>query len=63
MTRTFATQATPFALAALLTLAMLAATNALAGHQYRVAVTQERAQAVTMDIQHVQVIGPRVAHA
>jgi hypothetical protein len=37
MTRTFATRAAPIALAALLTSAMLFATNVLAGHQYRVA--------------------------
>jgi hypothetical protein len=63
MTRTLATQATPFALAVLLTLAMLAGTNALARHQYRVAVTQERKQVVAMDVQHVVVIGHRSAHA
>ena len=65
MTRTLATQATPFALAVLLTLAMLAGTNALAGHQYRVAAAaQERSQVVVaMDVQHVVVIGHRSAHA
>ena len=63
MTRTLATQATPFALAALLTLAMLAGTNALAGHQYRVAAAQERAQAVAMDAQDMLVIDHRTAYA
>ena len=37
MNKTFAHQAAPIALAALLTTAMLFATNALANHQYRVA--------------------------
>jgi hypothetical protein len=63
MTRTLATQATPFALAVLLTLAMLAGTNALAGHQYRVAAAQERDQAVAMAVQRVLVVGHRIAHA
>jgi hypothetical protein len=45
MTKTFASQAAPIALAALLTTAMLFATNALASHQYRVAAaTQETTQ-------------------
>ena len=61
MTKTFAAQAAPIALAALLTTAMLLATNALAGHQYRVAATaQERAQVVAMDVQHVTIVGHRV---
>ena len=63
MTKTFAHQAAPIALAALLTTAMLLATSALAGHQYRVAVAQERAQVVAMDVQHVTIVGRRVAHA
>ena len=37
MTKSFATRFAPIALAALLSTAMLLATNALAGHQYRVA--------------------------
>jgi hypothetical protein len=62
MTKTFAAHAAPFALAALLTTAMLFATNALAGHQYRVAsIAQERAQVVAMDVQHVTIVGHRVA--
>jgi hypothetical protein len=62
MTRTLATQATPFVLAALLTLAMLAGTNALAAHQYRVAtVAQQRTQVVATDVQRVVVIGHRSA--
>ncbi len=63
MTKTFAAHAAPIALAALLTTAMLFATNALAGHQYRVAAAQEQTQAVAMDVQHVTIIGRRSAHA
>jgi hypothetical protein len=62
MTRTFAHQAAPIALAALLTTAMLFATNALAGHQYRVAAAaQQSAQVVATDVQHVTIVGRRVA--
>jgi hypothetical protein len=60
MTRTFAHQAAPIALAALLTAAMLFATNALAGHQYRVAAA---AQVVAMDVQHVTSVGRRATRA
>lgn len=64
MTKTFVHQAAPLALAALLTTAMLFATNALASHQYRVAsASQEQAQAVAMDVQHVTIVGRRAAHA
>ena len=64
MTRTFAHQAAPIALAALLTTAMLFATNALAGHQYRVAAAaQQPAQVVAMDVQHVTIAGRRATHA
>ena len=63
MTKTFAHQATPIALAALLTTAMLLATSALAGHQYRVAAAQQAAQVVAMDVQHVTIVGHRIAHA
>ena len=60
MTKTFAHQAAPIALAALLTTAMLFATNALASHQYRVAsATQAATQAVAMDVQHVTIVGRR----
>ena len=60
MTRTFASQAAPIALAAVLTTAMLFATNALASHQYRVATAaQERAQTVVMAVQHVTIVGHR----
>ena len=59
MTKTFAAHAAPIALAALLTTAMLLATNALAGHQYRVASTAQ-AQVVAMDVQHVTIVGHRV---
>ncbi len=63
MTRTFAQQAAPIALATLLTTAMLFATNALAGHQYRVAAAQQPAQAVATDVQHVPIVGQRRARA
>jgi hypothetical protein len=65
MSNTFASQAASIALAALLTTAMLFATNALAGHQYRVAATaaQERPQTVAMDVQHVIIVGHRSARA
>jgi hypothetical protein len=50
MTKTFAAQATPVVLAALLTAAMLFATNALASHQYRVAAAaQESTQNVALN--------------
>ena len=61
MNTTFTARTAPIALAALLTMAMLLATNALAGHQYRVATTQ--AQAVAMDVQHVTIVGHRSARA
>jgi hypothetical protein len=64
MTKSFATRFAPIALAALLSTAMLLATNALAGHQYRVAVAaQESAQVVAMDVQRVVIVGHRSAHA
>ena len=64
MTKTFAHQVAPIALAALLTTAMLLATNALAGHQYRVAsAARQQAQVVAMDVQHVTIVGRRAAHA
>jgi hypothetical protein len=63
MNKTFAHQAAPIALAALLTTAMLFATSALANHQYRVAsaasATQASARAVAMDVQHVTIVGHR----
>ena len=60
MTKSFAAQVAPIALAALLTSAMLFATNALASHQYRVAVAaQETTQTVALNVQHVTVIGHR----
>ena len=61
MTRTFAHQATPIALAALLTTAMLLATNALAGHQYRVAALSPASPTpvVALDVQHVTIVGHR----
>lgn len=64
MTKTFASHAAPIALAALLTSAMLFATNALAGHQYRVAAAaQESTQVVAMDVLPVTIVGHRVARA
>jgi hypothetical protein len=64
MTKPFAAHAAPIALAALLTTAMLFATNALAGHQYRVAAAATAStQAVAMDVQHVTIVGRRSARA
>lgn len=60
MTKSFTLQAAPIALAALLTSAMLLATNALASHQYRVAVvSQASTQVVAMNVQHVTIVGRR----
>jgi hypothetical protein len=61
MNKTFAAQAAPIALAALLSAAMLLATNALAGHQYRVAVAaHETAQLfASADVQRVVVVARR----
>ena len=60
MTKSFALQVAPIALAALLTSAMLLGTNALARHQYRVAVVaQASTQTVAMDVQHVTIVGRR----
>lgn len=63
MTRTFAARTTPVVLAALLTTAMLLATNALAGHQYRVATAQQATQFAVLDVQHVTIVGHRSARA
>jgi hypothetical protein len=60
MTKSFTLQAAPIALAALLTSAMLLATNALASHQYRVAlVSQATTQVVAMNVQRVTIVGRR----
>ncbi|MCK9685291.1 hypothetical protein [Scleromatobacter humisilvae] len=61
MTKTFAHQAAPIAVAALLTTAMLLATNALAGHQYRVAALSQAAstRVVAVDHQTVTIVGRR----
>ena len=61
MTKTFAHRTAPIALAALLTTAMLFATNALASHQYHVAVATQApsTQVVAMDVQHVTIVGHR----
>ncbi len=63
MNKTFAAHAAPIALAALLSAAMLFATNALAGHQYRVAASaHETAQLfASADVQRVVVVGHRAA--
>jgi hypothetical protein len=58
MTKTFAAQAVPVVLAAALTIAMLATTSALAGHQYRVAAASQ-APVVTLALQRVTVVGHR----
>jgi len=61
MTKTFAAQAAPIALAALLSTALLFATNALAGHQYRVALAaHETAQLfASAEVQRVVVVARR----
>ena len=61
MNKTFAHQAAPIALAALLTTAMLLATNALAGHQYRVAALSQASstQVAAIDHQTVTIVGHR----
>ncbi len=69
MTKTFAARTAPIALAALLSAAMLVSTNALASHQYRVSVAAQTAQqgatvvATGMDVQHVTIVGHRLARA
>ena len=61
MNKTFAHQAAPIALAALLTTAMLFATNALASHQYRVAGISQACstQVVATGAQHQTIAGRR----
>ena len=60
MTKTFAHQAAPAALAVLLTSTMLLATSALATHQYRVAANAAQStQVVAMAVQHVTIVGRR----
>ncbi|HEY8977885.1 MAG TPA: hypothetical protein VIN75_26965 [Burkholderiaceae bacterium] len=61
MTKTLTAHAAPIALAALLSTLMLFATNALAGHQYRVAVAaHETAQPfASADVQRVVVVARR----
>ena len=63
MTKTFTAHAAPIALAAVLTSAMLLATNALAGHQYRVAVASQEATQLfaSADVQRVVVVAHRTA--
>ena len=61
MTRTRATRTAPFALAAALTLAMLAATSAIAGHQYRVAAAAQERGVLVTEVQHVTVVGRRIS--
>lgn len=66
MTKTLAARTAPIALAALLSAAMLVSTNAPASHQYRVSVAaQERATVVAsaVDVQHVTIVGHRLARA
>jgi hypothetical protein len=58
MTKTFAAQAVPFVLAAALTIAMLATTNSLAGHQYRVAAASQ-APIPTLAMQRVTIVAHR----
>ena len=61
MTKTLAARIAPAALAALLTGTMFLATNALAGHQYRVAATAQATQVTAIDVQTVTIVGHRTA--
>ena len=61
MTKTFAARIAPAALAALLTGTMFLATNALAAHQYRVAVAAQDTQVAAIEVQHVTIVGHRTA--
>lgn len=63
MTRTLAARITPAALAALLTGSMFLATNALAGHSYRVAAAAQGSPVAAIGVQTVTVIGHRLARA
>ncbi len=61
-TRTAATtQFLTLALATLMALTMLAGTNALAGHQYRVAASAQPHGNVVASSAHLVVLGQRVA--
>lgn len=62
MTKTTANHAAPLVLALVMTLSMLAGTNALAGHQYRVAAAaRAQDQQLALNAQHVVIVGHRVA--
>jgi hypothetical protein len=64
MTKSFAHQAAFLVLAALTTLALFSATDALAAHQYRVAVAaQAAAHPVVLADQQVVVVARRLADA
>lgn len=64
MTKTFAARIATAALAALLAGTMFLATNALAGHQYRVAAAaQANRQVTAIAVQRVTVAGHRIARA
>ena len=63
MTKTLAARIAPAALAALLTGSMFLATNALAGHQYRVAAATQSAQVAAVQVQYVTIVGHRITRA
>ena len=66
MTKTLAARTAPIALAALLSAAMLVSTSALASHQYRVSVAARESATVVataIDVQHVTIVGHRLARA
>ena len=66
MTQILATRIATADLAALLTGAMFLATNALAGHQYRVAAAAQghaQVDVAAIAVQHVTVVGHRIARA
>ena len=63
MTSTFALRTASLALAALMTSALLAGTDALAAHQVRVAEAQRSTLIASVDMRQVTAVGDRVARA
>ena len=64
MTKTFASRATPIALAAFVTATMFLATNVLAGHAYRVTMAAQGTTLIAAaDLQDAAIPGPCVARA
>jgi len=63
MTSTFAFRTASLALAALMTSALLAGTDALAAHQFHVAEAQRGVLIASVDMRQVTAVGDRVARA